>query len=258
MEKLNLGLVQYSPEWEDKEANKQKILKLLEGQSSKIDLLIFPEMSLTGYTMRKELGEELSVEKSPSLQFFTSIAIKYSSHIFAGLIESSNQGFYNTLVHINEKGGLVKFYRKIHLFSFAREEDHYDAGKQPVITSVKGWKVGLSICYDLRFPELYRFYGKEQVHLIVNIANWPKSRIVHFRELLKSRAIENLCFVAAVNRVGFGGKEYYNGLSSVINPMGEEIISGEDKEELILIEINQTDVISTRKMFPFLNDIKLI
>lgn len=258
MEKIILGLVQFSPEWEDKEANKKKIIKLLEGQSNKIDLLIFPEMSLTSYTMRKELGEELNVEKSTSLQFFTSLAIKYSCHIFAGLIESSNQAFYNTLVHINEKGELVKFYRKIHLFSFAREENYYNSGKQTVITSVNGWKVGLSICYDLRFPELYRFYGKEQVHLIVNIANWPKSRIDHFRELLKARAIENQCFVAAVNRVGFRGKEYYNGFSSVISPMGEELISVEDKEELILTEINQTDVISIRKKFPFLNDIKLI
>jgi len=138
------------------------------------------------------------------------------------------------------------------------EDINYTAGDRTVITQIEQFKIGLSVCYDLRFPELFRFYGKEKVDLIVTIANWPIPRIEHWRTLLKARAIENQCYIAGVNRVGKDLSHTYNGYSSVFDPMGNEIISLINKEEIIIANINIELVKETRNKLPFLDDIKLI
>ncbi len=174
------------------------------------------------------------------------------------LIEKDSDKFFNTLLHIDSNGTLISKYRKIHPFSYSDEDKFYDKGNDTVISKINGWKTGFSICYDLRFPELYRFYGKERVDLIINIANWPDTRIEHWRTLLKARAIENQCYVAAVNRVGDDPKLHYNGFSIVIDPMGKEIITNENEEKILIAEIDKNKVEEIRNKFSFLNDIRLI
>ena len=120
------------------------------------------------------------------------------------------------------------------------------------------WNVGLSICYDLRFPELYRQYGKVKSELIIVIANWPDTRIEHWRALLKARAIENQCYVAGVNRVGKDLKLNYNGYSAVSDPMGNELTTQADIEKILTADISLKIVEETRTKLPFLNDIYLI
>jgi predicted amidohydrolase len=253
---MKIGLVQYSPVWEDKEANKQKISELLNAKETDVDLLIFPEMTLTGFTMNSdEFAEGLQGE---SFKFFSELAISKKTHIFAGVIVKGKRKSFNTLIHIKPDGKLLKLYRKIHPFSYSNEDQFFDPGSKPARTKVKNWQVGLSICYDLRFPELYRKYGKKRTHLIVNIANWPDTRIEHWRTLLKARAIENQCFVAGVNRVGKDPKLNYTGFSCVYNPMGKEIVAVENEERLIAIEINKSEVEKVRSKLPFLEDMKLI
>lgn len=251
-----LNLVQYSPEWENKEANKHKLIKLISGNLTKESILIFPEMTLTGFTMKSnEFAEDLNGE---SFQFFSKIALINKVHVIGGLIEKDKILNYNTLVHINSKGELLTSYRKIHPFSFSSENKFYARGNKPVITEINGWKVGLSICYDLRFPELFRQYGKSRIDLIVVIANWPDTRIGQWRTLLSARAIENQCYVAAVNRVGNERKLHYNGYSSVYDPMGKEIAFLPDEERIISTEIFKEQVEQVRKEFPFLDDIFLL
>ena len=253
--KLKIGLVQYAPVWEDKSANVKKIKNLL---SDKIvyDLLIFPEMTLTGFTMKsEEFAEDL--EEDTKL-FFASIAKEKKCAVMYGTIEKGKKKNFNTLVHLNNQGKIINSYRKIHPFSYSKENMFYGKGKNTITTKIKGIKIGLSICYDLRFPELYRFYAKQKVHLIVDIANWPDTRIEHWRALLKARAIENQCYVAGVNRVGDDPKLHYNGFSSVFDPMGKEIVSVADFEKVIVAEIDKTYVNETRKKLPFLNDMRLI
>ena len=253
--KLTIGLVQYSPVWEDKSASKEKITNLLD-QVSGLDLLIFPEMTLTGFTMKsKDFAEELEGE---SCSFFASLAQEKKSSILYGAIEKGKKKNFNTLVHLNNQGKILSTYRKIHPFSYSKENIYYGKGRETVVTKVKGLKIGLSICYDLRFPELFRKYGKEKVHLIVNIANWPDTRIEHWRTLLKARAIENQCYVAGVNRVGKDPKLNYIGFSSVFDPMGKEIVAVENEEKIIVADLDKNYVNEVRKKFPFLNDIKLI
>ncbi len=253
---MKIGLVQYSPVWEDKEANKEKISTLLKKDDSAVDLLIFPEMTLTGFTMKSdEFAESLQGE---SFKFFSELAIRKKSHIFSGIIEGGKRRSFNTLIHIKPDGKLLKLYRKVHPFSYSKEDQFFERGKKPARTKVKSWQVGLSICYDLRFPELYRKYGKKRAHLIVNIANWPDTRIDHWKTLLKTRAIENQCYVAGINRVGDDPKLHYNGFSSVYDPMGKEIVSIENEEKLIVAEIDKNYVNEIRKEFPFLDDIRLV
>ena len=252
---MKIALVQYCPVWEDKNANKEKILPLLK-DIVEVELIILPEMTLTGFTMKsEEIAEGI---QGDSFRFFSSIAQEKATNIFAGIVEKRNTKNYNTLIHIKPDGKLVKLYRKLHPFSYSSENEHYDAGTKPAITKIKNWKIGLTICYDLRFPELFRKYGKKRTHLIVNIANWPDTRIEHWRTLLKARAIENQCYVVGVNRVGDDPKLNYPGFSSVFDPMGKEIISVEGEEKVIVVNLDMNYVNEVRAKFPFINDIKLI
>ena len=253
--KIKIGLLQYSPVWEDKKLNQIKISKLLEN-SGQLDLLIFPEMTLTGFTMKsKQFAETLDGE---SYLFFSDLAKSRKCSVMYGAIEKGKNKNFNILVHLNNQGKIINTYRKIHPFSYSKEDKYYGKGKALVISKVQSIEIGLSICYDLRFPELHRFYGKEKVHLIIDIANWPDTRIEHWRTLLKARAIENQCYIVGVNRVGNDPKLKYNGFSSVFDPMGKEIVAVEDAEKLIETEIDKSFVNKVRTNLPFLSDIRLI
>ncbi|MBU2444259.1 MAG: hypothetical protein KJ666_01620 [Bacteroidetes bacterium] len=279
---MKIGLIQYAPVWEDKKANKLKIEILIDNLEEDISLLIFPELTLTGFTMHSDkFAESIACLLPPkagfsppakvrrggrqagrldeeSTDYFKALSKKLKIHILAGLIEQEDDKRFNTLVHISPNGELQAKYRKIHPFSYSRENEFYQRGTAPIITQIDNFQVGLSVCYDLRFPELYRFYGKEKVDLIVNIANWPIARIEHWRILLRARAIENQCYAVGVNRVGNDPKLSYNGYSSVFDPMGNEVVSLADQEKIIFAEIQKEKIIEVRKTFPFLDDIRLI
>ncbi len=252
---MKIALIQYDPVWENKSVNIEKIKTLL-SQTDATDILIFPEMTLTGFTMKSnDFAEEL---EGQSYLYFSSLAKEKKCAVMYGMIEKGKKKNFNTLVHLNNQGKIISTYRKIHPFSYSSEDIFYGKGKNNVVTKVKGIKIGLSICYDLRFPELYRFYAKEKVHLIVDIANWPDSRVEHWRTLLKARAIENQCYVAGVNRVGNDTKLHYNGFSSVFDPMGNEIVAVGNEEKVIFAEIDKTYIDEVRKKLPFLDDMRLI
>lgn len=253
---MKIGLVQYNPVWENKEENKKQLEKLIESNNEDISLLIFPEMTLTGFTMQSSLqAEEVSGD---SISFFKSIAKRKNCHVVAGSILKEGNNIFNSAIHLNEEGEIQKVYNKIHPFSMSGEDIKYSAGEKPVITKIGDIKTGLSICYDLRFPELFRFYAKQKVDLIIDIANWPSARIEHWRTLLKARAIENQCFVIGVNRTGSDPVSKYNGFSSVYDPTGKEIVTVENKEEMITANLDIQLVQETRNKYPFLNDIKLL
>ena len=253
---MKAGLIQYSPDWENKEQNKKKLNNILAENCKDDDILIFPEMALTGFTMRsKEFAEDIDGD---SVLYFMNLATVYNKHVMAGIIENFDGKIYNTLFHFDNNGLILARYRKIHLFSLSGEDKNYSAGNETVITKMGKTKIGLSICYDLRFPELYRKYAKEEVDILVNIASWPTQRSSHWIDLLKARAIENQCFVIGVNRVGDDPTLSYNGCSSVFDPMGKELVTVKDKEEFISIELDLSLPKKTREILPFLNDMKMI
>ncbi len=253
---MKIGLVQYSPVWENPTSTIEKIEKLIES-SNLLDtsLLVFPEMSLTGFTMNsKKFAEEMD---GVSFQYFMQLSRKLKKHIFAGIIEKDENDIYNSLIHFDDKGIIRIIYRKIHPFSFSKEDKYYKAGSETITTQINGITFGLSICYDLRFPELYRQYGKNRIDVLVNIANWPATRINHWNILLQARAIENQCYIIGVNRVGKDSHLEYSGYSSVVNPMGK-VLAQSLSEEILDAEINKNEVKKLREELPFLNDIKLI
>ncbi|MBE2280589.1 MAG: carbon-nitrogen family hydrolase [Ignavibacteriaceae bacterium] len=253
---MKISMFQFDPVWEDKQQNMERITGILESAKIDSELLIFPEMTLTGFSMNpKPLAESI---EGDSAQFFKNLAIKYGTNVVAGIIESHENNFYNTLLVYSPIGELTGSYRKIHPFSLSGEHLHYTGGNNPVIIELNKISVGLSICYDLRFPELFRQYAKERVELIINIANWPVPRINHYEALLKARAIENLCFVAGVNRCGNDPAGSYNGRSSIYAPLGALVNEIIENESIITSNIDFSEVYSVRNKLSFLDDIKLI
>ncbi len=253
---MKLGLFQYSVVWENIEDNILKIEQFIASSKSKFDLLVFPEMTLTGFTMNAEkYAEEID---GTGTKYFMNLSEKLKTNIFAGIIERDKKEIYNSLVHFDSNGLIKARYRKIHPYSNAKEDQFYTAGKEIVFTKIEHIKFGLTICYDLRFPELYRLYARERSDIVVNIANWPVQRIEHWKALLKARSIENQCFMIGVNRVGTDPFNSYNGCSAVLDPMGNEIVLVEDSEKLIEVEIDFEMVGEIRNKLPFLQDMKLI
>ncbi|KAB2908854.1 MAG: hypothetical protein LC102_08615 [Ignavibacteriales bacterium] len=253
---IKVGLFQYSPEWEDKEANKKKIRKQLETLAQPVDLFVFPEMTLTGFSMNPApLAEYVDGD---TFSFFSSIAKELETNVVAGMIEKGKKKFFNTLLFINREGELEDKYRKIHPFTFGEEAKHYSGGYAYINHEAVDFHIGFSVCYDLRFPELFRFMALDRVEVVVNIANWPHTRIEHFKALCRARAIENQCFFIGVNRTGDEPKLKYNGRSCVYGPMGEEILMMGDEEAIGIAEFDLEHLQKTRETFPFLEDIKLI
>jgi omega-amidase len=252
---MKIGLCQFAPVWENPLASIEKIENLLLTHA-KVDLLIFPELSLTGFTMEsKKFAEDIS---GISMQYFMNLSERLRTNIFCGLIEEDEDGIFNSLFHFDNKGLIKALYRKIHPFSYGKEDEFYTASKELVITEINHINFGLSICYDLRFPELYRLYTKQGIDVLINIANWPLPRIEHWKTLLKARAIENQCFMIGVNRVGVDPFHNYPGCSAIFDPLGKEMIMAENEEGIFISEINLDEVAQTRNNLPFLNDMKLI
>ena len=253
---MKAALVQYSPEWENVDANITKINDMINKYTGDDDILVFPEMTLTGFTMSSsDFGEDID---GKSFVFFMNLAKKLKKHIFAGIIEREDDKLFNSLIHFDNNGLIHARYRKIHPFSMGQEDKNYTAGDEPVISKIDNHLVGLSVCYDLRFPELYRRYAKEGVSIMINIANWPEARIEHWKTLLRARAIEDQCFMIGVNRVGTDPQLKYPGCSTIFDPMGKQLIEFSDKPGIYSAELDMTVVETTRVNLPYLKDMKLI
>jgi predicted amidohydrolase len=252
---MKIALVQISPVWENPKATILKIDSLIKSCET-ADVIIFPEMTLTGFSMdAKKLSEDID---GVSTTYFINLSREIKKHIVAGIIEREGEKVYNTAVHFNRDGLISARYRKVHRFSMANEDKYYNSSRQIVITKIDDMSFGLSVCYDLRFPELYRLYAKERVDGLINIANWPVQRIRHWNKLLAARAIENLSFMIGCNRTGNDPYYEYNGHSAVYSPMGEEMIIMDNSEKVSIVEINSGIVNETREKLNFLDDITLI
>ena len=149
--------------------------------------------------------------------------------------------------------GHVERYAKIHPFSFAGEDAHYRSGDRVVTWTVEGVRITPLVCYDLRFPEPFRLAAAD-TDLFVVIANWPERRRAHWQTLLRARAIENLAFVAGVNRVGEGGGLVYQGDSALVGPWGETLVGGAQIETVLVGEVDPHAVLEARRTFPALAD----
>ena len=256
---MKIALVSLDQQWENKDANKQKVaatLALIAARYTDIDLVVYPEMTLTGFTMESERIKE-EEGSSDTIAFFEEQAKKYGVNIAFGVVLAKGDKASNCLVVVSGQGVLLTTYTKIHPFSYANEDAHYQAGNSLKKVNIGGATIGLTICYDLRFPELYQSYSKD-CSVILNIANWPERRVSHWRALNKARAIENQVFVVGVNRIGKDGNGLqYVASSEIVSPYGEELKGVSLSEEVAVYEIDLGEVAQYRKEFPVKNDRKI-
>lgn len=251
---MRIGLAQMDIIWQDKKQNKEKCLEFIKkADFHGIDLLLFPEMTLTGFSMdTNDLGEGDYLH-SPTVEWFRDNACAFNMNIGFGYIEKTEGKGLNNFCIVSSQGKVLSSYSKIHPFSFGEESKFYVGGEDFCITEINDICIGSTVCYDLRFPELYQILSKK-AQIIAVIANWPKQRRDAWTTLLKARAIENQCYIAGVNKVGNWGKTAYSGDSMIISPLGEILCSSTEKEELIFADIHKSKVSELRNSFKVKQD----
>ena len=251
---LTVTLVQTKLYWEDKQANLAMLEKKIMGIAEKTEVVILPEMFSTGFSMKPEqLAETMD---GTTLQWMQHIAGEKRIILTGSIIAKENDHYFNRLIWMLPNGE-YGCYDKRHLFAYAGENNHYTAGSKRMIASVKGWKVNLQVCYDLRFPVWARQQSNEtaEYDLLIYIANWPQRRNHAWKTLLQARAIENQCYVIGVNRVGDDGNHiYHSGDSMLISALGEVLYHNEHNEELFTITLQKDTLEKTRNKFPFWKD----
>ena len=248
---MKLAVCQTTIVWENKKENYKKAEQFCQKAGEMgADLICFPEMSFTGFSMKAERTAEVHNETTDLMREY---AKKYGLAIGFGWAKKTNTKAENhyTIVTGEEICG---DYIKMHPFSYSGEDRYFQGGTVPCVLDLHGTKVGLSICYDLRFPELYQ-YLSETADLILVPANWPQARSEHWKCLLQARAIETQSYIAGINCFGQVGKLYYSGDSCVFHPSGEKLCGYLEQEELGICDIGN-DVKEYRAGFPVKRDRK--
>ena len=247
---MKIALIQSDLYWEDVFKNRKSFESKINQIDSSVNLVVLPEMFSTGFTMNApEVAETMEGETVLWLQ---SLAKQKNFAITGSLIILENEKYYNRMLFVFPSGK-IEYYDKRHLFSLAGEDQFYTSGKEKVIVEYLDWKICLQICYDLRFPVFAR--NVENYDLLLYVANWPKVRTNAWDTLLKARAIENLSYVAGVNRVGLDANNYEHvGHSQVIDFLGNFILEPQETESVFIVELDKKAMIETRKKLDFLND----
>lgn len=253
MQDLKITLVQANQIWENPEANFENYLKLLERVDT--DLILLPEMFHTCFSMNLELAHEF--ESNEAVAWLQALSKSKDAAIYTSLMVKEKGSYFNRGVFVTPEG-VISTYDKRKTFGMAKENDFFSSGNSPTIVTYKGWKIQLQICYDLRFPEISR--NKTPNHsptydVLLYVANWPHKRSVHWKTLLRARAIENQCFVAGVNRVGIDGNKFeYSGDSRLIDALGQENLLEAEKEMTQTFVMNRDELVAIREKLPFLKD----
>lgn len=216
-------------------------------------LVLFPELWSTGYDLENwtkhaaPLGAGLFAELS-------ALAREHRIALGGSILEAQDGRAYNTFALFAPDGELLSTYRKVHLFRLMAEDQWLAPGQALQLAETPWGQTGLGICYDLRFPEMFRRYALNGARLILLPAEWPARRHYHWQTLLRARAIENQLFVAACNRVGESKGEVFGGGSAVIDPWGEVLVEGGNQACLLTTEIDLAKVAEIRQRIPVFQD----
>ena len=240
--------------------NREKIKNLLSESIKDIapDIIILPEVWTVGWDCSKFLESAEGCD-GESVTLLKEIAKKYNSYVLGGsFIEKDGDEYFNTCPVISPEGKLITKYRKNHLFSYygCGEGNYVSRGENPVLLNILGIKIGLSICYDIRFPEIYRAYRKAGADLLVNMAAWPLGRENHWLSLTQARAVENQSFFVALTQTGTlsdGSKNL--GCSRIYDYNGSILDEISEKEGLIFAEISTEEMNVFRNKCTVLKDI---
>ncbi|PJR03907.1 nitrilase family protein [Avrilella dinanensis] len=249
---MKTALVQFDVIWEDKQVNLAYLTQALNSLADKVDLVVLPEMFSTGFTMNPEKSAE-EFTNSKTLQWLQNAAQKHRFAITGSFVVKEQNAYYNRMMFVYPDGN-YQIYDKRHLFSLAKEDKHYAAGKNRVIVDYLGWKIALQVCYDLRFPVFSRIQN-EDYDMLIYVASWPDKRIDAWDTLLKARAVENMSYVIGVNRCGTDPAGiFYSGHSQAVDYMGNYLIEPYENEGIKIVESEKNNLEKARKKFNFLRD----
>jgi omega-amidase len=227
---------------------------IVEAVKENADVIVFPEMWNTGYALER-LGELADVNGEKTRSMLARLAKTYQVNIVGGSVSTKKaDGFYNTMYVADRTGKIVADYDKAHLFKLMDEHKYMNPGQAMNLFELDGTECGGMICYDLRFPEWTRKHTLNGAKVMFVPAEWPEKRIDHWQTLLQARAIENQCFIVAVNRVGNDPNNEFNGHSMVIAPWGELLISGNVEKGIYYTKIDLDEVDRVRKTIPIYQD----
>ncbi len=247
---------QFDVAWENKSANLEKAEALLaQGSLSPGALVVLPEMCLSGFSMNlPAIAEPAGGESERRL---AGLAIRHRVFLQAGVVSRGQDGrSRNQSVTFSPEGRELVRYSKLHPFTLGGESAAYAAGTQVVTFPCHDWLVAPFICYDLRFPEIFRMAAWRRPHLYTVIASWPEVRIGHWMKLLQARAIENQAYVIGVNRIGSDPKLNHPGRSLIVNYHGEILADADSREGFISAELDLTALEDYRRALPFLDDLR--
>jgi omega-amidase len=250
---MRVAALQMDIAHEDRRRNFDKVSQyaVLAGAKG-VELLVLPEMFSTGFSMNPVVTAEPPDGETPG--FLRRLAGEHGIAVIGGFVCQRESGRpENVALAVDRNGEDLALYAKTHLFSFMGEDRHHAAGDGPRPFAVDGIGAACFICYDLRFPELFRKVV-DTCQVVFVIASWPEPRQRHWDILLQARAVENQLYVVGVNRVGEGGGLSYSGGSAVIGPGGTPAGRLDDGEGLLLADIRPEEVARVRSELPFLND----
>lgn len=253
---MKLALLEMKVSFECEEENLSRCRRAL-GSAARLgaDFALLPEMSLTGFTMQPKKTGQINER---CVEAFSDLARDLFMNIGVGYIKKANNEYFNNYVIIDKHGHVLGEYSKIHPFSYAGEDKIYSPGTEIISLSVEGFKVGPTICYDLRFPELYQAVSQNS-GLITVAASWPKARSEHWDILLKARAVENQCYIAGVNISECTDGYEYSGGSAIIDPYGHVVSQSAEKGqywEIFMADISMEDIYKYELSFPVKKDRK--
>ncbi len=250
MQTLRLALIQPDLHWHDAPANRDTLGTAVAKLPDEIRLAVLPEMFTSGFTMQPEsIAED---PHGPTLEWMRHMAKSYDLTLTGSYVVRESGHYFNRLIWMPPDGKFGS-YDKRHLFRMAGEHRHYAPGRERRVFMLDGWRVCPLICYDLRFPVFSR--GIDEYDLLLYVANWPAARRSAWHTLLPARAVENLCYVAGVNRTGTDGNgiEYVGG-SGVWNYLGQALAEADDQPCTITTTLDGDALLRYRQKFPAHHD----
>lgn len=250
---MKVAAVQMDIDWEQPIENlRTAAASIAEAADLGVRLVVLPEMFSTGFSMRTARTAE--PPGGPIERFCGDQARKHGLYLLGTKAARFEKRAHNAAVLFGPDGKPLAYHAKVHPFTFAGEHEHFSAGGDLAVTPVDEFHLSTAICYDLRFPELFRALAFRGADLIVVPANWPRERVTAWSQLLVARAIENQCYVIGVNRVGSGGGLHYDGRSAVVDPLGEVLATAQGRAALVLADLDPEHLRTVRRELPFLRD----
>ncbi|MBS0212731.1 MAG: amidohydrolase [Proteobacteria bacterium] len=258
MKDLRVSLVQGATRWHDPAGNREYYGDLIEPLHGRTDLIVLPETFTSGFS-NEAIGNAETMD-GPTVAWIGAQARAAKAAVMGSVQLRTPEGVFNRLLFAKPDGSLLH-YDKRHLFRYAGEHERYAAGRERLTVEWRGWRICPLVCYDLRFPVFSRNRfdverkGGLDYDLLIYVANWPGVRAYPWRTLLRARAIENLCYLAGVNRVGTDGNHLdYAGDSAVIDFLGQPINECGHQEVVTTTTLLAEELLAHRKRFPAMLD----